>query len=321
MNYFTNEYNKRRFTEILEELVCVKKLDLKNALSLMSRAMSDKRNQRNAVPLAAQNIYSALLNGQEFSNALKVCPYIDFDVVYISFTCFAERCGCLERVLQFLKNKCVRKNENLSTIAGAAVYPVFVIMLAVGAGILLYYYSAATQAAATSDFNIILLTAFSFLFSFCAVMILILKKILGTNKLYEAFLAMGFLIKGGECIANAVTAAVNILGFETREGRLFAQAGEKLSYGLSLRESFSLNTPNQRLRRQLEEAFFYAENSGGENDVFEKIALWLNARDEKRRAICMKLIEPIFISGTGIFLLIFLVNLVLPMFSEGTFFL
>lgn len=322
MNYFINEYNKRRFTEILEELVCSKKMDLKNALSLMSRALSDKKNKGNAVSFAAQNIYSALLNGHEFSNALKVCPFIEFDVVYVSFTCFAERCGCLEKALQFLKNKCVRKNENISTVAGAAVYPVFVIMLAVGAGILLYYYySTASQTDTVSDFNTILLTAFSFLFSFCVVTILILKKILGTNKLYEAFLAMGFLIKGGECIANAVTAAVNILGFDTKEGRLFAQAGEKLSYGLSLREAFSMNTPNHRLSRRLEEAFFYAENSGGENDVFEKIALWLNTRDEKRRSLCIRLIEPVFISGTGIFLLIFLVNLVLPMFSEGTFFL
>jgi type II secretory pathway component PulF len=71
----------------------------------------------------------------------------------------------------------------------------------------------------------------------------------------------------------------------------------------------------------LDQAFFYAENSGGENDVFEKIALWLNTRNEKKRSICIKLIEPVFISGTGIFLLIFLVNLVLPLFSEGTYFL
>ncbi len=318
MNFFINEYNKRHFTEILEDLVCAKKMDLKKALSLMSRALVKKQNP---VSLAAQNIYDALLDGQFFSNALRVCPYIDFDVVYISFSCFAERCGCLEKALQFLKTKCVRQSETLSTLTGAVVYPLFVILLAIGAGILLCFYSAGAEQASGADFKTCMFTAFGFLFSFCTVMVFILKKILGTNKLYEAFLAMGFLIKGGESIANTVTAAAGILGFETREGRLFTLAGEKLSYGLSLREAFVLNTKNQRLRVQLEEAFFYAENSGGESDVFEKIALWLNTRDEKRRSVCMRLIEPVFISGTGIFLLIFLVNLVLPMFSESTFFL
>lgn len=309
MNYFVNEYKKRRFTEILEELVSAKKMDLKAALSLMARALPQKKE---AVAAAAQNIYGELLNGQAFSNALKLCPYIDFDMVYISFTAFAERCGCLEKALEFLKKKCLRRSETMSALTGAAVYPIFVVLLALAAGILLCFYS---------DLKSSFYEAFAFLLFFCIIAFFILKKILSANKLYEAFLAMGFLIKGGESIANAVTAAVNILGFGTKEGKLFAGAGEKLSYGLSLREAFAINTGNKRLRYLLEEAFFYAENSGGENDVFEKIALWLNSRDEKRRSICLRLIEPVFISGTGIFLLIFLVNLVLPMFSEGTFFL
>ena len=72
---------------------------------------------------------------------------------------------------------------------------------------------------------------------------------------------------------------------------------------------------------EIEEAFFYAENSGGENELFEKIALSLNARDEKRRTICFKLIEPFFLTGTGIFLLVFLMNSVLPLLTDSTLFI
>ena len=316
MNYFTNKSNKRRFTQLLQELVCSKKMDLKGALLLMSRASAG-----DAVARSAKHIYESLLRGETFSNALKTCPYIEFDVVYISFLNFAERGGCLENALQFLQKKCDREYENQNRIIEVCMYPAFVILLAVGAGILLSIYSSSFAIEADVDLKLSLCWAFGFLLMFCITVCLVLKQSLGTDKLYEAFLAMGFLIKGGESIANAVTAAAGILGFETREGRLFTLAGEKLSYGLSLREAFVLNTKNQRLRVQLEEAFFYAENSGGESDVFEKIALWLNTRDEKRRSVCMRLIEPVFISGTGIFLLIFLVNLVLPMFSESTFFL
>ena len=310
MNYFTNKSNKRRFTQLLQELVCSKKMDLKGALLLMSRASAG-----DAVARSAKHIYESLLRGETFSNALKTCPYIEFDVVYISFLNFAERGGCLENALQFLQKKCDREYENQNRIIEVCMYPAFVILLAVGAGILLSIYSSTFAIEADVDLKLSLCWAFGFLLMFCITVCLVLKQSLGTDKLYEAFLAMGFLVKGGESIANAAKAAVNVLGYETKEGILFVRAAEKLSYGHSLREAFSFNN------RMLDQAFFYAENSGGENDVFEKIALWLNARDEKKRLICIKLIEPVFISGTGIFLLIFLVNLVLPLFSEGTFFL
>ena len=311
-----NRKKKARFTQLLEELVCIKKMDLKSALQLMSKADS---KQEKVVRLAAQNIYDSLLGGVPFSNALKSCPFIEFDMVYISFMNFAQRCGCVEEALGFLKKKCEREIENLELVVQALIYPVFVIVMAVTAGIVFSVYTAAfwTEMSCKEA----LFMAFGFLTLFCITAFFLLRKTLGINKLYEAFLAMGFLINGGESIANAVNAAVNILGYETKEGQFFAQAGEKLSFGMNLKDSFALNTWNKSLRTELEEAFFYAENSGGENDVFEKIALWLNVRDEKRRAICLKLIEPVFISGTGIFLLIFLVNLVLPLFSESTFFL
>ena len=132
---------------------------------------------------------------------------------------------------------------------------------------------------------------------------------------------MGFLIKGGESLANAVSDAAIILGYDSKEGRLFADAGKKLSYGIGLKDSFSLEMWRSSVRSELEEAFFYAEKTGGENDVFEKIALQLYVRDEKRRALCFRLIEPFFILGTGIFLMIFLMNLVIPLFTQTSMFL
>ena len=245
-------------------------------------------------------------------------------MLYISFIRFAERSGNLEKTLLFLKQKGRREQENISKVVEACVYPAFVIVLSVVSGCFLFSYSKQLYQTnpqffdSNQTFYSSIIFASCFLTGFCIISFLVLQRLLGTNKLYEAFLAMGFLIKGGESIANAVKDAVIILGFDSKEGKLFAQAGENLSYGISLKESFRVwDSP---LRSELEEAFFYAENSGGEDDVFEKIALWLNSRDEKRRNICFKLIEPFFISGTGIFLLIFLVNLVLPMITESAFF-
>ena len=321
-NYFLNKTNKAKFTQMLAELVCNKKCGLQSALELLSR---NKNKKGRSVTLAAKNINESLLEGMSFSNALKICPAIDFDLVYISFMRFAERCGCLEKALDFLNKKCMREQQNTVKLVEASLYPAFVIVLAIFAGIFLFSYSSSLLGLKDfsyerkQDFYSSLIMAFLFLIVFCVIAFLVLRRTLGTNKLYEAFLATGFLVKGGESLANAVMNAVNILGYESKEGQLFAKAGENLSYGMSLKNSFELSDyfGSNSLRCELEEAFFYAENSGGENDVFEKIALWLNSRDEKRRAICFKLIEPFFISGTGIFLLVFLANFVLP-FMTGT---
>ena len=316
-----NKINKKRFTQLLQELICQKSCDLQNALLLLSQSKSKKYLR---VQQAAQNIYDSLKHGNTFTLAIKKCPYINFDPLYISFIGFAERCGELQSTLNFLKDKCIREEENTRKVIEASLYPLFVVIISVAgaAGLVAYSNSFADFNGLLKDFSKEFYSSFymsfCFLIFFCTIAFFILRKMLGTNKLYEAFLASGFLINRGESLANAVNDAVNILGYETREGQLFAQAGKKLSYGLSLHKAFELDSLNYSLRQELQEAFFYAENTGGKNQVFEKIALWLNAKDEKRRYICLKLIEPFFIFGTGIFLLVFLMNLVLPIFWQNT---
>lgn len=324
INSISNRRNRLKFTQILWELIELKKCGLKNALFIMAKSSSQKNK---IITLAAANLYTALYNGSSFSNALKVCPYLEFGKDYISFVSFAERSGSLDKTLGFLKDKLERAEENLSKIKEASIYPSFVIVLAIIAGISLYLYSASLLSWETENPQIIqqlyssLILSFTFLFLFCLLAFAVIKKTLGTNKLYEAFLATGFLVKAGESLANAVNNAVNILGYDTKEGQLFAKAGEKLSYGISVEKAFSGNTKGFAQSAEIDEAFFYAENSGGENELFEKIALCLNARDEKRRTVCFKLIEPFFLTGTGIFLMVFLMNSVLPLITDSTLFI
>lgn len=324
INSIVNRKNRMKFTEILEDLVCTGNCGLKNALFIMAKNTAAKNK---TVTLAAANLYTALYNGSSFSNALKICPFIEFGREYISFISFSERTGNLEKTLGFLNKKLQRHEENLIKLKEASVYPLFVICLAVIVGIVLYVYSSSLfpanqeNPAQSQQLLSSLLLSFSFLILFCFVAFAVLRKTLGTNKLYEAFLAAGFLVKGGESLANAVNEAVNILGYDTKEGQLFARAGEKLSYGISLKNAFSLNNKRVSQHAEIEDAFFFAENSGAESELFEKIAFCLNSRDEKRRTVCFKLIEPFFLTGTGIFLMVFLMNWVLPLITESALFI
>ena len=129
---FGNNTNRRRFTQALAEMVCKKKFDLAGSLKIIS---SNNSFDCRIIALASKNIYEAMLSGLTFSDALQLCPYIDFDSVYISFVRFAERCGTLEQTLIFLKEKCEREQDNRNKVLQASVYPAFVIILAICAGV------------------------------------------------------------------------------------------------------------------------------------------------------------------------------------------
>ena len=140
MTGIKNSRNKKRFTELLQELVCQKACDLQNALLLISRTKSKKQT---LVELSAQNLYDSLRHGEPFSLAIKNCPYIKFDELYVSFIGFAERCGELESTLEFLKQKCLREEPNTQKVIEASVYPVFVVLVSVAAATGLVFYSNA----------------------------------------------------------------------------------------------------------------------------------------------------------------------------------
>ncbi len=107
MKTLSNRNARLHFTQKLEELVCSKNCGIQRALYILSRNTS---SHYKTVTQAADYIYNSLLSGNSFSAALKLCTVIEFDLVYISFICFAERCGTLEKTLSYL-----RKNVNGKT--------------------------------------------------------------------------------------------------------------------------------------------------------------------------------------------------------------
>ncbi len=143
------------------------------------------------------------------------------------------------------------------------------------------------------------------------------------NKLYEAFLGMGFLIKSGINVYLAVGYGMLMVGPDSRYGKIFAEAQKKLEYGMDLKASFGLSNGGGRkfsvgMDKKMADAFYFAQQSGEKSEVFEKVAQNINAVDEKKRKLCLCLVEPILITFTGAFLLILVVNFLLPLFTNVT---
>lgn len=311
-----NESYKRRFTLILNELVGEKKIDLQTALLLMSKT---EGGNNKTVTKTSGFLYDCLQSGYTFSYALKVCTSIDFDESYIAFVRFAERSGSLEKAVHFLTQRCNRENENRMKIIEAMIYPVFVIFITLVTGVLLNIYSRKINLAVEGNVFGAEISLFDFIVPFftavviCIGLFIFIKNLLGTNKIYEAFLTMDYLIQGGESFADAAGSAANIVGNKTKLGKRFLDAGINLSYGMSLKDSFCIEIFPLSLRKEMDKAFFYAEKTSGKNQIFSRLAEWLGKRDEKKRIFILKLIEPFFICGTGIFLLLYLMNTLMPL--------
>lgn len=285
-----------KFTRELCDLYVNKNVPLEECLRLMAN------KPYGSVKKAALHIYSSIGNGDLFSNSLRTCPNINFDDVYINFVLLAEKSGNLRTTIQYLDKRCQRFRENREKLIGSVLYPVFVIFISFIACIFL------DSLIGVSDGNSIY-KFFALLICICALSFFVMYRLLCTNKLYEAFLGADLLIKEGISASVALTCGAIIVGLETKIGKAFIDASRKIEYGMSFQTAFNLD-------EKIKEAFYYADSLGGGNDIFEKVANWIRDKDEKRRFICLQLIEPIFIAITGSFLLILVLNYLMPVINN-----
>jgi len=304
------------FTESLKELTD-EKLTLYQSLRIIgSSRITDKKIRH-----CAEYLSEAIEKGIYFSNALRTCPFIKFDSVYISFVSFAERDGGLSEILGFLLDRSKRIDENRNSLAGALIYPLFVVFLVLGLSILFLFsgklFPEGNIFSGINQKDLFETVVFSFL-TFALIgtfLICILLRFLGEDKLYEAFLAGGFLSEKGTGLSQACGMAALILGSDSSFGKVFLKAREGLEYGMDLRSAFS-REGNERLQKKIEMALLMAEETGNKDEVLMKIAKSLKKENERYRKYCLTLVEPAFIVLTGVFLLGIVINLVLPVFSE-----
>ena len=301
--------SKTEFTQLLFELTKKQNLSLVESLEIMS-----KFQKKGAVEFAAKHILECLNQGLSFSGALKTCKEIEFDGLYISFVSFAEKTGHFGETCEFLYFRCKRKHENLVQIFEACLYPVFVVLLSIAAASFLMIFGKSNNVFGDIGFSIeqsekIISSCFRgcvFLFCFFSISFFVLKNILSDNKMFESFLTADFLVRSGINLIDTFDALVSVAGIDSSLGQEFLKIKNKILQGTEFSIAF------MGLNKKLERFFYLAQHTGGECDVFGKMAAFLKEFDEKRRKICFTLIEPIFICGTGVFLIILLSGIYVP---------
>ena len=292
----TNLHGVRIFTQNLKELI-EEKLTLYQALKIIGSSKVTDKKIRNCAEYLADSVE----NGTSFSSAVRTCPYITFDNVYISFISFSEESGNLNETLDFLLDRTIRKEENRNSLFSALVYPLFVVFLVLCVSVL-------------------------FLFSdeiFPGSMFLLgIDKREAAKTVFFCFMTFLFFsvitaVGGGVInMAQACNMASVVLGIDSKFGKVFQKAREGLEYGMDLRTAFSRGN-DLKVQKKIELALLLAEETGNKNKVFLKIADSLKKENERNRKYCLTLVEPAFIVLTGIFVLGIVINLVLPVVSDS----
>ncbi len=287
---------KKMLTDALDELFVKQGLPLADSLEVLSRGKNGK------LAKVACFLLEALREGNEFSDALRECPYAVFDSVYVSFVMISERSGNLIQTISFLKRRYERMYQNRQKVLEASMYPLFIISLGFSAGIFLLRYSGTAL-----DFNLIL--SFMMLFFIAFLFFLIVWKFIEDDRFTDVLFAIDFLVKNGASVSSAVGFAVNVAGANSKMGQKLLDAKVKLEYGLSLSAAFELSG-------RAADVLYYAEKGGTDSNVFGKLAAWQEEKYKQRRKICLSLIEPVFIGITGAFLLILVVHIFMPFMTD-----
>ena len=295
------------FTRALYELFVKQRLGLSQSVLIMSR-----KPGRDYVSRAAGIIYASLEKGNLFSNALRTCQIVSFDDVYISFIRLAEKNGDLKSAVTYLKEKLEREAADRKRLLGASIYPVFVVMISVAASIFIGLYTKTADLELLMKYVLVLAGVCTFVF-------FVILKMLGTDELCEAFIAVDFLVRNGIEISEAVGCAVQIAGPSSKTGRLFENARIKLSYGMDLQSAFGQTSFGHpafgHSQSKIKEVFYYADFGGSQEDLFGRIAAHLSEQKEKSRTLCLALIEPLFIVITGAFILAILMTFFMPLIN------
>lgn len=306
------------FTSLLFDFLVTQKMNLQESLEIISKNLGKKNHK--FISETANQINESLKNGNLLSTSLKKSNFIKFDSIYISFIRFAEITGNLPMIITFLKERCQRKKETKNTIISASLYPLFVIFLAIFASLFLVFFSdefileGGNILKSEQKFEV-MKSLFIFLLLIFLIFYLLYKN-LSDNKIYEAFLAIGFLLKNGINMSVAIGYGVFIVGSESKEGKKLNLVKERLEIGMDLKSAFGIGKEKGFKIKNFENAIYYAERGGGKSDVFEKIAELLKEELEQKRKIGLTFVEPLFVGLAGLFLIVLVMNFFMPLLTN-----
>lgn len=319
-------------------------LTLSRALSVIERQSPSKYLKE-----VIGKLQESVKAGTGFHEALALYPAI-FSKLYIAMTKAGEESGKLSETLGIVAKQMETSHNLTKKVKGAMIYPAIILFAIVIIGILMLMYVVPTLAATFRSLNVdlplstkVILGASDFVVHNVIIVFLLLGAVvagaffaarssLGSRALmavalrlpvigeliretYSARAArtLSSLLSSGVEMLTAIGIAAEVVGEETPFGGVLVAAGESVRKGDQLSASFAAN---EKLYPVLvAEMIMVGEETGKVADMLGQVAQYYEADVEERTKDLSTIIEPILMLFIGVFVGIFAISMIAPIYS------
>jgi type II secretory pathway component PulF len=307
------------FSELLLTLLRGK-TTLLDALHIRARKGIKKQVRESAISLL-----NLMKKGKGFSESLQNLNQgkVFFDSLYLTLIASAEATGNIEKVLERIVIDLNRKKKAKENLINILIYPVMIIVLAVIGtiaiivkGLPLFIMNGMLSGAAVQDAIFGIVLAGLVLFSGAVVLFCVYYKIFyNDSPEFRIFYLLDLLLQSNITLPDTLSHCILSFG-RTKLGHSLVLIKKDISSGLSFSTAF---TRIKSLSPYVLGWLSLADKHGNLNEICRFIKNHYAEKNEKTREIATKLIEPMIIILTGLYLLIIMVNVILPIltFSGG----
>jgi type II secretory pathway component PulF len=304
-----------RFSELLLALL-KGKTGLLDALGILAREGIEKPVRENAFSLL-----KIMKKGKGLSESLRIIgeEKVFFEPLYITLIAAAELTGSIEAVLGRIVSDLQRKQRAKENLMNILIYPVTIVFLAIAGtiGIILkgmpLFISAGllsvtiVEAAKTG----IALAALVLLLGGGALFFVYFRIFNDDSPESRIFYLLDFLMKSNITLTDALSQCVMSLG-HTKYGSVLVKIKKDIVSGVSFSEAFART---KCFSPYVLGWLSIADINGNLNEISGSIRDHYLQKESKIREAAAKLIEPAVIVLVGIYVLIIMTTVILPILS------
>ncbi|GHV77500.1 type II secretion system protein GspF [Spirochaetia bacterium] len=275
-----------------------------------------------AVREVTGKLLGVMKKGRGFSDSLEAVNGggVYFTPLYCTLIKAAERTGSIDAVLEGILSDLKRKQEARENLMGVMVYPLIVISMAcIGTVVILLkgiplfvdagFLSGAVLDSAVSG----IVWAGVFLVGSGGILFIVYFQIFGRDSAeFTVFYLLSFLLQNKISIHDALAQCVVSVG-ETKYGKALVSIKQAIASGVRLPDAFA--------KQPVFPAYVtgwlaIADKNGNTGEACGTIYRYFQERDARKRAIAAKCIEPAIIIITGMYVLLLIQAVILPVLTH-----
>jgi type IV pilus assembly protein PilC len=275
----------------------------------------------NPVRSYAVSLLSIMKKGKSLSEGLRLIQNtkVRFESLYLSLIAAAEATGAIDEVLERIVHDMQRKKKEKENIQSILIYPSIIISIAVigtiiilTVGLPLFEQGGLLRTDVLNDAifgifmaGIILLTGGGLLFY------VYYKIFYCDSPEYSIFYILDFMLRSNITLLQALSYCIISIN-NTKYGKALVMIKKDIASGVSFSTAFA---KIRYFSSYVTGWLSVADKNGNIAEICENIKAYYEQKDRKKRAVTARLMEPAIIILTGLYILIIMLTVVLPILT------